>query len=500
MLYRSWFVIALLIVLGTVLAVTANDIQLEELYPPDHSQLVGSEYYEEPYFDGGYYDESDIPQAAAETVLGPDELDLDIAVFETDLGFEGWRAVVPGGRPLATPAVGDGLVYVGGGFGSYEFYAFAADDGAAAWMFKSGDDGPTAAVYDQGRVAFNTESCILYVLDADSGEMVWGEWLGDPLMAQPAIAGNRIVMTYPGQDGHHITARELETGQMLWDVPIIGEVLSAPIIADGSVYFTCLEGTVYRLGLDDGATLFEQSMAATSAPWISGGEIYLSQREEGETEDEYGLLAYEGLAKLDTDTGERANEELWQRRQADYLRHSYNIDQDYYTEQAVADASVGFASAPGTAKLEQAAGNVGLSSVSGVWAYQGSRPVVRDGRSWASQGDAVICTDIDSGEVLFEYVYEPAGERLGGRMLTPPSFAGDKLVIGTEDGYVLCLDAEDGELLWSVEIGEPIRFQPALWDGWVYVGTDRGTLYGFDTGDDELTGWAMWGGDAAHNG
>jgi Ca-activated chloride channel family protein len=485
-----WWMLVVPAVLTTVVAIAADDY-LEQSMPDITEQSPLGEYN---------YGDPDVPQAAAETVLAGDDLAIDVESFETDLGGEGWRLDIPGGRPLATPAVGDGLVYVGGGFGSYEFYAFDADDGAAAWMFKSGDDGPTAAVFDQGRVAFNTESCILYVLDADSGEMVWGEWLGDPLMAQPAITGQRIVMTYPGQGGHRITARELESGRKIWDVPIIGEVLSAPIIDGGSVYFTCLEGTVYRLDLATGAEVFSEQLLATSAPWIADGEIYVSQREEGDEEDEYGTLAYEGLARLDDKTGARTNEDLWQRRKADYLRHAYNAEQAYHEEQAAADSSVGFAAAPETAQLHQAAGNVGLSSVSGVWAYQGSRPVVRGDRSWASQGDAVICTDIDSGEVLFEYFYEPEGERLGGRMLTPPSFADDKLVIGTEDGYVICLDADDGELLWRVEIGEPVRFQPALWDGWVYVGTDYGTLVGFDTGDDDLTGWAMWGGNAEHNG
>lgn len=40
--------------------------------------------------------------------------------------FHGWRVDFPGKRPLATPAVVDGRVFLGGGFGSYEFYALDA--------------------------------------------------------------------------------------------------------------------------------------------------------------------------------------------------------------------------------------------------------------------------------------------------------------------------------------------------------------------------------------
>ena len=34
--------------------------------------------------------------------------------------LRGWKASLPDGHPLATPAVMDGQVFLGGGFGSYE--------------------------------------------------------------------------------------------------------------------------------------------------------------------------------------------------------------------------------------------------------------------------------------------------------------------------------------------------------------------------------------------
>src|SRR5262249_22084711 len=100
----------------------------------------------------------------------------------------GWKTTIPGRRPLATPAVADGKVFLGGGFGSHEFYALDADTGALAWQYHTKDDGPTAAVVAGGLVAFNTESCELEVLTV-AGQPVWKKWLGDPLMSMPAIGG-----------------------------------------------------------------------------------------------------------------------------------------------------------------------------------------------------------------------------------------------------------------------------------------------------------------------
>jgi hypothetical protein len=37
-------------------------------------------------------------------------------------------------------------------------------------------------------------------------------------------------------------------------------------------------------------------------------------------------------------------------------------------------------------------------------------------------------------------------------------------------------------------------------DGRVYVGTDLGNIFCVDVRDASATGWAMWGGNAGHNG
>ncbi len=38
--------------------------------------------------------------------------------------IKGWKTRVPGQHPLATPVVAAGTIFLGGGFGSYEFFAF----------------------------------------------------------------------------------------------------------------------------------------------------------------------------------------------------------------------------------------------------------------------------------------------------------------------------------------------------------------------------------------
>ena len=74
------------------------------------------------------------------------------------------------------------------------------------------------------------------------------------------------------------------------------------------------------------------------------------------------------------------------------------------------------------------------------------------------------------------------------------------MFVGTRWGFVYALAAATGDVLWRVDLGEAISFQPAVAMGHVYVGTDRGGLFSLDTGDPHDDGWMMWGGNAKHNG
>ncbi|MBM4094115.1 MAG: hypothetical protein FJ276_32615, partial [Planctomycetes bacterium] len=198
----------------------------------------------------------------------------------------GWKVAIPGGHPLATPAVAQGRLFLGGGFGSYEFYCLNAETGELLWQYQTNDDGPTAAVVEDQFVAFNTESCELEVLTVD-GKAVWKQWLGDPLMSMPAIANGRVFMAYPdtrhgGQ--HYLACFDVAAGQQLWRTPIVGEIITAPVLAEEKVFCATLDGTLYCCRQSDGSVVWHEGSNATSSPVVVDGQCYFSQRKETRTE------------------------------------------------------------------------------------------------------------------------------------------------------------------------------------------------------------------------
>lgn len=410
-------------------------------------------------------------------------------------GRTGYRVALAGERPLATPAVDRGRVYLGGGFGSREFYCLDAGSGEAIWALRTSDDGPTAAVVCEGKVAFNTESCTLFVVDADTGEHVWSAWLGDPLMSQPAAHDGAVCTAYPHADGQHrLAAFGLHDGALRWEQPIGGDVISAPVIHRGAVYVTTFDGTVSRFRLRDGARLWDQPVRATSAPWVDGDAVHVSRRagEAGAPPEEgFSSLAVGGWVK----SAMRAASE------AAYLVGEVQARSAYGAASLHSDTLVGFGhGAPAHAKTAAAATHVGHGTVRGLWEYQGSRPLVVGERTFATKGTALTATDARSGAELWTIPLPGNQQYLGGHLGSPPAYAAGRLVLGTATGEVLVVDAASGEVVVRDSLREQIRFQPALVGGWAYFGTVSGTLVALDLGDPSLDGWTMWGGGPCHNG
>ena len=419
----------------------------------------------------------------------------------------GWKVAIPGNRPLASPAIADGKIFVGGGFGSHEFYAFDATTGAHLWTYHTSDDGPTAAVVDDGKIAFNTESCELEVITT-SGRPLWKKWLGDPLMSMPAIAQGTVYMAYPdshGDHGYYVAAFDLKTGSQTWKHAIANEAITAPVIDRDRLYLSTVDGSMLALNRTNGGLIWEEKKNATSAPAVWNEQVYFSRGDETKTQagGRPATQKTEVLGARAAAPKSEVRDISATRQNADYLDYTKNVNSVKERQNQSLDASVGFAGPnKGSAKMAMATANLGQASVHGVWAYQGSKPFVDKGRLYSSMGENARSVDPSNGKVIWTRQLRRQGKpgSDADTTLTPPAIVNGKVFIGTGAGEIYALSEQTGEILWKVDIGESISFQPTIANGRLYVATNRGTLYCLNTGDWRDHGWLMWGASAAHNG
>lgn len=452
--------------------------------------------------------------SAAMTVGLPEpKRELEAAPFATQDGKSGWVLRLPGNRPIATPAYDNGMLFVGGGYGSHEFYAVDAETGKIIWKIQTGDDGPTAAVVSDGMVAFNTESCTLVVVDEKTGRLLWQEWLGDPLMSQPAIDKGVLYMAHPAATGrparedaryhprpaspggsHRLLAAELRTGRHIWEQQISGDVITAPVVSDGIVYFTTFDGTSYSLNAVDGSVIWVKANAGTSAPVVSNGYLYETRKTQA------GKETREGLARVDAKQGNARDKELLAAGKADYLEKGKGGGVALSSVQVSAmDASVGFSAAPASAQLKGASANVGVDSVVGAWAYQGSRAALSKGQILNAQGNNINSVRASDGKQAWHAEVVGASHGPSSQLFSPPSVGRDYMYLAGSGGNLLAVRQSDGSVGFSYALHAPMAFQPALAKGNVYAGTSDGRLICLKTGSKDADGWYAWGGNAQHN-
>lgn len=446
---------------------------------------------------------------AIEVKLPQARHDLTPVAFKTTKGEEGWIVRVPGGHPIATPAYDNGMLFVGGGYGSHEFYAFNANTGDLVWKINTGDDGPTAAVVEGGYVGFNTESCTVIVVDEKTGKVVWKEWLGDPLMSQPAISGGKLYIAYPAGQlqhkqvqvgpnaqgfSHMLLAADLKTGRHLWKQPITADVISAPVISGDEVYVTCFDGTSFAFNAKTGGVLWTKKGVATSAPVAVANQIVLTRKVQ------QGTKMYEGMARIDAQKGEEKDKELIAKTDADYLGEGRgSAGAIGGLAQKSLDSSVGFATAPATAKIAEANKSVGVSSVVGGWAFQGSRPAHNGDSLFNAQGKYLNSVNAKDGKSQWQAELAGAHVTNTAQVFAPPALGRDYMYLASSNGVLVSVRQKDGAMGFAYAFAKPIAFQPALAKGNIYLGTADGSLICLKTGSTDPEGWYSWGGNAQHN-
>ncbi|HJZ65910.1 MAG TPA: PQQ-binding-like beta-propeller repeat protein [Candidatus Acidoferrum sp.] len=453
--------------------------------------------------------------AATDVALPEPQVALKSVNYRTPDGRSGWVLRLPGGRPIATPAYADGMLFVGGGYGSHGFYAIDAETGRIAWKIQTGDDGPTAAVVADGYVAFNTESCTLIVVDEKTGKIVWQEWLGDPLMSQPAIDHGVLYMAYPGGQressqkerknkfhprpatpggSHRLLALDLETGHHIWQQQIAGDVITAPVVSDGTVYLTTFDGTSYALNAEDGEAIWVKKDASTSAPVIYEDQVIQTKKEKRGSED------YEGITRKDAKQGMEQDAQMIASNKAEYLKKDSGGGVALSTAQtANLDSSVGFAAPPPAAKLSAANESVGVSSVVGAWAYQGSRAAVNNGQIMNAQGRYLNAVRARDGKENWRAEIVGSSTSANAQVFSPPAVGAEYLYLAGAAGHLVSVRQSDGSVGFNYALKAPMTFQPALAKGNIYVGTADGRIICLKTGSKDADGWYAWGGNAQHN-
>jgi outer membrane protein assembly factor BamB len=292
----------------------------------------------------------------------------------------------------------------------------------------------------------------------------------------PTIANGIVFTAYPSPQGRPVQPENA--------APLANQAPVPNAESDAAPPPAAVNGTHVLIAIDlhTGRILWQR--------WVDG-DVILTRRSEREGEQAAESMANLGVARL-------IQSKEYNKKNAPYLDKRVQADSNLKKKSADFDAGNGFSGgAPASSGWEAANEVVGQSNVSSLQSFQGSRAPVYKGAAFNTMGDELVSTNPATGRTNWKMKISGDLAREGGFIGAPPLAAGDRIVLAGYNGEISIHDPATGMTLKTYAVAGRIRYQPVIQDGWIYVTTDDGKLIAVNTGDIILTGWNMWGGNAA---
>ena len=179
----------------------------------------------------------------------------------------------------SSPAVADGVVYVGSG--NNNVYALNATTRAFLWSYHTSDVVDSSPAVVGGFVFVGSWDGNVYALNATTGKLVWSKKTGGPIVhSSPAVVGGFV---FVGSWDGYVYALNATTGKLVWSKKTGGPIeYSSPAVADGVVYVGSTDHNVYALNVATGAVVWSYPTGGVvkSSPAVAGGVVFVGSDDD----------------------------------------------------------------------------------------------------------------------------------------------------------------------------------------------------------------------------
>jgi outer membrane protein assembly factor BamB len=254
-------------------------------------------------------------------------------------------------------------------------------------------------------------------LDASSGRVRWRATTGGYCTSSPVLAGDVVIV---GSADKNVYAFDATTGAERWRVATRGPIYGSAAVAHGLAGIASGDGSVYGIRVADGAVRWQHRLPP--------GPSAFAQSPAATDGDRFFIGAWDRhVYALDAVTGREA----W--------RYAATPSSMYYSAAIAA-------------------------------------PAIAGSRLFVPSNDNVLhALDPSTGRVL--WTRTTSGDKFG---YSSPTIVGDRIYIGClgDRGEVRCLRVQDGHELWVAATGATIyESSPAVAGGCVAIGSVDGTLW-----------------------
>ncbi|WAJ69014.1 outer membrane protein assembly factor BamB [Catenovulum adriaticum] len=317
-------------------------------------------------------------------------------------------------------------------------------------------------------------SGLIAAYEQDTGKLVWKtdtraeedsylRYIGINLSPDVRISG--MVTSYEklfvGCENGQILALDVNSGEILWQADVLGEVLSPPIAEEGKVIVNLGSGNTVALDADDGSTLWDSlsdvpslTIRGASSPTYAQGGVFVGGA-NGK------VLTYAAA------TGQLAwDVPIAKPQGATELARIVDVD----ATPVISGYNLFALSAGGSLSA------VDMRSARIVWKrdYAGYQNISLDGSQLLLSDERSVLYAVDTRTGVENW----SNLILRNRQVTAGVVYQDYYVVGDFEGYLYFFNKEDGKLSYMRQLNSnELLAQPIVEDGKLYVQTRDGNLF-----------------------
>lgn len=180
-----------------------------------------------------------------------------------------WKYPTEGGI-VGRPTITDGILY----FGSEDqrLYAISAKTGRLSWVYDT--EGPirSSPRYFEGHILVGSDDGFLHAVNIVTTRLSWKVDAGKAIRSSPSVHGDMIFF---GNESGDLLSCDLR-GQIRWRFRAKRAITSSPLINQGTVYATSMDGTFYAVDAKSGWAIwrFRMGKASVSSPCLADNLLF----------------------------------------------------------------------------------------------------------------------------------------------------------------------------------------------------------------------------------
>ncbi len=356
-------------------------------------------------------------------------------------------------------------------------YALDLETGEMDWKFQTGAPIHTQVVVDNGVVYLTANNGTCYALDEKTGTLLWHNAVEAPMDTVrkqfSTITVHKDTLIF-GSTGNTIYSLNKKSGALLWKQEASDWVRSRAVVIEDKIYVATLDGLLTCLTLQGNVVWQKQ---ASTHPILTDLVAYNNQLYLSDGNLRFYCLDTEGNPIWQCTTLESFTQEDGTLIYSDTLSGGTY----YQSKPTAADNKVYFGTPAGILY----ANNADTGEV--VWKFEMGAAIsvgacYYDGKIYAGQqgGERFFyCVDATDGSLVWKKAIP------GGWVWGSATVDDGLLYIPTVDGHALCMDAQNGHIVWMYPTAKSIPAEPAVDGNLVYFGSWSQSVYAFDkkTGD-----------------